>query len=53
MIADIYVVVLDVSVGVPHHLLGIISPTVEFTAKRFRDAAIPVRHFLEYLKLLL
>lgn len=29
-------------VGVPHHLLGNISPNVEFTAKEFRDSAIPV-----------
>lgn len=29
-------------VGVPHHLLGTISPSVEFTAKEFRDSAIPV-----------
>uniref|UniRef100_A0A803NAN8 C2H2-type domain-containing protein n=1 Tax=Chenopodium quinoa TaxID=63459 RepID=A0A803NAN8_CHEQI len=28
--------------GVPHHLLGTISPNVEFTAKDFRDAAIPI-----------
>ncbi|KAL8496409.1 hypothetical protein ACS0TY_020208 [Phlomoides rotata] len=28
--------------GVPHHLLGIISPNVEFTAKDFRDSAIPL-----------
>ncbi|XP_065869311.1 tRNA dimethylallyltransferase 2-like isoform X2 [Euphorbia lathyris] len=27
--------------GVPHHLLGTISPNVEFTAKDFRDCAIP------------
>ncbi|KMT05533.1 hypothetical protein BVRB_7g176560 [Beta vulgaris subsp. vulgaris] len=27
---------------VPHHLLGTISPNVEFTAKDFRDAAIPL-----------
>ncbi|KAI8573495.1 hypothetical protein RHMOL_Rhmol01G0282100 [Rhododendron molle] len=27
--------------GVPHHLLGTISPDVEFTAKDFRDSAIP------------
>ncbi|KAL7115967.1 hypothetical protein ACP275_04G214100 [Erythranthe tilingii] len=26
--------------GVPHHLLGTISPNVEFTAKEFRDSAI-------------
>ncbi|KAI3511883.1 hypothetical protein L1887_19043 [Cichorium endivia] len=26
--------------GVPHHLLGTISPMVEFTAKDFRDSAI-------------
>ncbi|PIN25400.1 tRNA delta(2)-isopentenylpyrophosphate transferase [Handroanthus impetiginosus] len=26
--------------GVPHHLLGTISPNVEFTAKDFRDSAI-------------
>lgn len=29
-------------VGVPHHLLGTVSPNVEFTAKEFRDSAIPV-----------
>ncbi|XP_058220613.1 tRNA dimethylallyltransferase 2 isoform X7 [Rhododendron vialii] len=28
--------------GVPHHLLGTISPDVEFTAKDFRDSAIPL-----------
>ncbi|KAG2674491.1 hypothetical protein I3760_13G138800 [Carya illinoinensis] len=28
--------------GVPHHLLGAISPNVEFTAKDFRDSAIPL-----------
>ncbi|KAG5566574.1 hypothetical protein RHGRI_002207 [Rhododendron griersonianum] len=28
--------------GVPHHLLGTISPEVEFTAKDFRDSAIPL-----------
>ncbi|CAL0304029.1 unnamed protein product [Lupinus luteus] len=28
--------------GVPHHLLGSISPNVEFTAKAFRDSAIPI-----------
>ncbi|XP_037492474.1 LOW QUALITY PROTEIN: tRNA dimethylallyltransferase 2-like [Jatropha curcas] len=28
--------------GVPHHLLGTISPNVEFTAKEFRNAAIPI-----------
>ncbi|TKY67099.1 tRNA dimethylallyltransferase 2 [Spatholobus suberectus] len=28
--------------GVPHHLLGTISPNVEFTAKAFRDSAIPI-----------
>ncbi|XP_040993241.1 tRNA dimethylallyltransferase 2 isoform X5 [Juglans microcarpa x Juglans regia] len=27
--------------GVPHHLLGTISPNLEFTAKDFRDSAIP------------
>ncbi|KAK2994411.1 hypothetical protein RJ640_009638, partial [Escallonia rubra] len=27
--------------GVPHHLLGTISPNVEFTAKDFRDTAVP------------
>ncbi|XP_035541162.1 tRNA dimethylallyltransferase 2 isoform X4 [Juglans regia] len=27
--------------GVPHHLLGTISPNVEFRAKDFRDSAIP------------
>lgn len=29
-------------IGVPHYLLGTISPNVEFTAKDFRDSAIPV-----------
>lgn len=29
-------------VGVPHHLLGTVSPHVEFTAKQFRDSTIPV-----------
>ncbi|KAI3450681.1 hypothetical protein Pfo_007346 [Paulownia fortunei] len=28
--------------GVPHHLLGTINPNVEFTAKEFRDSAIPL-----------
>lgn len=28
--------------GIPHHLLGTISPNVEFTAKDFRDSAIPL-----------
>ncbi|KAL8094259.1 tRNA dimethylallyltransferase 2 [Apium graveolens] len=28
--------------GVPHHLLGTISPDVEFTVKDFRDKAIPL-----------
>ncbi|XP_016648481.1 PREDICTED: tRNA dimethylallyltransferase 2 isoform X2 [Prunus mume] len=28
--------------GVPHHLLGTVSPNVEFTAKDFRDFAIPL-----------
>lgn len=28
--------------GVPHHLLGTISPSVEFTAKDFRDSAIRI-----------
>ncbi|GFQ02118.1 tRNA dimethylallyltransferase 2 [Phtheirospermum japonicum] len=28
--------------GVPHHLLGTICPNVEFTAKDFRDSAIPL-----------
>ncbi|XP_022142687.1 tRNA dimethylallyltransferase 2 isoform X2 [Momordica charantia] len=28
--------------GVLHHLLGTVSPDVEFTAKDFRDSAIPV-----------
>ncbi|XP_009598002.1 tRNA dimethylallyltransferase 2 isoform X1 [Nicotiana tabacum] len=28
--------------GVPHHLLGTISPSIEFTAKDFRDSAIPI-----------
>ncbi|CAF1863115.1 unnamed protein product [Brassica napus] len=28
--------------GVPHHLLGTVSPDMEFTAKDFRDSAIPL-----------
>ncbi|OVA03620.1 tRNA isopentenyltransferase [Macleaya cordata] len=28
--------------GVPHHLLGTVSPKVEFTSKDFRDSAIPI-----------
>ncbi|KAL1323512.1 hypothetical protein HN51_033824 [Arachis hypogaea] len=28
--------------GVPHHLLGTVNPNVEFTAKVFRDSAIPI-----------
>ncbi|GKU93903.1 hypothetical protein SLEP1_g7458 [Rubroshorea leprosula] len=28
--------------GVPHHLLGTVSPNVEFTAKSFRDSAISI-----------
>eukprot|EP00241_Pyramimonas_parkeae_P015761 CAMPEP_0114282782 /NCGR_PEP_ID=MMETSP0059-20121206/3742_1 /TAXON_ID=36894 /ORGANISM="Pyramimonas parkeae, Strain CCMP726" /LENGTH=476 /DNA_ID=CAMNT_0001403447 /DNA_START=65 /DNA_END=1495 /DNA_ORIENTATION=+ len=28
--------------GIPHHLLGCISPSEEFTVKHFRDAAIPI-----------
>ncbi|KAK9734530.1 hypothetical protein RND81_04G146000 [Saponaria officinalis] len=28
--------------GVPHHLLGTISPNVEFNSKDFRDASIPL-----------
>ncbi|KAK0605539.1 hypothetical protein LWI29_027926 [Acer saccharum] len=28
--------------GVPHHLLGTVSPNVEFTSKEFRDSAIPI-----------
>ncbi|KAL5707646.1 tRNA dimethylallyltransferase [Ranunculus cassubicifolius] len=28
--------------GVPHHLLGIIPPNVEFTSKDFRDSAIQI-----------
>ncbi|KAK7404827.1 hypothetical protein VNO78_05812 [Psophocarpus tetragonolobus] len=30
--------------GVPHHLLGTVCPNVEFTAKAFRDSAIPIIH---------
>ncbi|KAL4560805.1 hypothetical protein LXL04_032959 [Taraxacum kok-saghyz] len=33
---------LDDQKGVPHHLLGTTSPMVEFTAKDFRDSAIPL-----------
>ncbi|CAK8576328.1 unnamed protein product [Lathyrus sativus] len=28
--------------GVPHHLLGTVNPNTEFTAKAFRDSAIPI-----------
>lgn len=28
--------------GVPHHLLGTVSPSMEFTAKEFRDSAVPL-----------
>ncbi|XP_019247422.1 PREDICTED: tRNA dimethylallyltransferase 2 isoform X2 [Nicotiana attenuata] len=28
--------------GVPHHLLGTINPSVEFTAKDFRDSVFPI-----------
>ncbi|KAF9676255.1 hypothetical protein SADUNF_Sadunf09G0119500 [Salix dunnii] len=28
--------------GVPHHLLGTVNPNLEFTAKDFRDSAIPI-----------
>ncbi|XVF46866.1 hypothetical protein PTKIN_Ptkin03bG0062700 [Pterospermum kingtungense] len=28
--------------GVPHHLLGTIGPNEKFTAKKFRDSAIPI-----------
>ncbi|XP_061355069.1 tRNA dimethylallyltransferase 2 isoform X2 [Gastrolobium bilobum] len=30
--------------GVPHHLLGTVNPNLEFTAKMFRDSAIPIIH---------
>ncbi|KAL3718267.1 hypothetical protein ACJRO7_003411 [Eucalyptus globulus] len=33
---------LDQQQGVPHHLLGTVSPNVEFTAKAFRNAAAPL-----------
>ncbi|XP_030451505.1 tRNA dimethylallyltransferase 2 isoform X1 [Syzygium oleosum] len=33
---------LDEQQGVPHHLLGTVSPNVEFTAKAFRDSAVPL-----------
>ncbi|KAK2643565.1 hypothetical protein Ddye_025328 [Dipteronia dyeriana] len=36
------VVVIMGPTGVPHHLLGTVSPTVEFTSKDFRDSAIPI-----------
>ncbi|ONI01083.1 hypothetical protein PRUPE_6G120800 [Prunus persica] len=32
--------------GVPHHLLGTVSPNVEFTAKDFRDFSIPISQYL-------
>lgn len=32
----------EFAAGVPHHLLGTVSPNEEFTAKAFRDSAIPV-----------
>jgi hypothetical protein len=28
--------------GVPHHLLSVIDPSVEFTCRDFRDRALPV-----------
>ncbi|KFK32383.1 hypothetical protein AALP_AA6G234100 [Arabis alpina] len=31
--------------GVPHHLLGTLSPYMEFTAKDFRQSTIPVNFF--------
>jgi hypothetical protein len=31
------------SPGIPHHLLGYLPATEEFTVQRFRDAALPVR----------
>ncbi|XP_010521680.1 PREDICTED: tRNA dimethylallyltransferase 2 [Tarenaya hassleriana] len=33
---------LDEQKGVPHHLLGTVSPDTEFTAKDFRDSTIPL-----------
>ncbi|GMN56259.1 hypothetical protein TIFTF001_025376 [Ficus carica] len=33
---------LDQQKGVPHHLLGTVSPNVEITAKEFRDTAVPL-----------
>ncbi|PKI78754.1 hypothetical protein CRG98_000821 [Punica granatum] len=33
---------LDEQKGVPHHLLGTVNPNEEFTAKMFRDLAIPL-----------
>lgn len=38
--------------GVPHHLLGTISPSIEFTAKDFRDSAIPVRPLFPVISIL-
>ncbi|KAI3899032.1 hypothetical protein MKW92_017754 [Papaver armeniacum] len=35
-------ITLEEQKGFPHHLLGNISPNVEFTSKDFRDAAIPI-----------
>ncbi|CAN1171485.1 tRNA dimethylallyltransferase 2 [Linum perenne] len=32
----------DEQKGVPHHLLGTVNPNVEFTAKEFRDSALPI-----------
>ncbi|XP_010093202.2 tRNA dimethylallyltransferase 2 isoform X1 [Morus notabilis] len=36
---------LDEQKGILHHLLGAMSPNVEFTAKEFRDSAIPNADF--------
>ncbi|XP_010510731.1 PREDICTED: tRNA dimethylallyltransferase 2-like [Camelina sativa] len=35
-------VTIDEQKGVPHHLLGTVSPDLEFTAKDFRDFTVPL-----------
>lgn len=42
----IYIIHVSFMAGMQHHLLGTVSPNVAFTAKDFRDCAIPVRQLL-------
>ncbi|XP_021899094.1 tRNA dimethylallyltransferase 2-like [Carica papaya] len=36
--------------GVKHHLLGTVSPDVEFTVKDFRNAAIPIQVWMKVVR---